>query len=139
MDIENLYNRTHLFVAGIRVCEHLNKNQPTVEEVCRLLKLSLEEGNFISKKLQDLDVLEPVTGAFGARLFIKDHSKIESIPRDMKISSMEEDLKKFQDSRKEFSQRIENIKAAQAEKKKSLFADVEKKLKEEIEKKKNKG
>ena len=136
MDTENLYTRAHLFVAGIRVCEHLNKNQPSVEEVCHLLRLSLEEGNYISKRLRELDIIEQVEGAFGTRLFVKDPLKIESIPRDLKISSMEEELKKFQDSRKEFSQRIESIKASQAEKKKNLFADVEKKLKEEMQKKK---
>ena len=76
-----------------------------------------------------------VEGAFGTRLFIKDHLKIEEIPSKEKASDLEEEVKKFQDSKKEFTQKIESIQAAQAEKKKNLFADVEKKFKEQIEKK----
>ena len=49
--------------------------------------------------------------------------------------NLEEEIRKFQDNKKGFAQKIESLKAAQAEKKKSLFADVEKKLKEQLEKK----
>ncbi len=44
-------------------------------------------------------------------------------------------LKKFQDNRKAFSQKIETFQAQQKQKKKDLFAEMEQKLKEELEKK----
>jgi hypothetical protein len=135
MKIEDLYTNAHLFVAGIRLCEYRDSTQPSIEVVCQLLDFSLEQGNFICKKLIEFGVIEMVEGAFGTRLFIKDHLKIEEIPSKEKASDLEDEVKKFQDSKKEFTQKIESIQAAQAEKKKNLFADVEKKFKEQIEKK----
>jgi hypothetical protein len=135
MKHDDLYSRAHLFVAAIRVCEHRGGGRASVEDVCKLTGLSLEQVNFISKKLIDDGIIEPVQGAFGTRLFIKDHLKIEDIPRKQKESSLEEEIRKFQDSKKGLAQKVESIKTAQAEKKKTLFADVEKKLKEQLDKK----
>ncbi|MBU2621040.1 MAG: hypothetical protein KKD92_01800, partial [Proteobacteria bacterium] len=60
---------------------------------------------------------------------------IEEIPKDAKVSSMEEELKKFQDSRKELTQKVASIQAQQAEKQKNLFADLENQLKKHLDKK----
>jgi DNA-binding Lrp family transcriptional regulator len=135
MELDDLYSSAHLFIAAIRVCEHQHGGRASVEDVCGLIGLSLEQGNFICKKLLEDGVIERVHGAFGTRLFIKDHLKIEEIPRKEKGSSLEQEIRKFQDSKKGFAQKIESLKAAQAEKKKNLFADVEKKLKKQLEKK----
>ncbi|KPJ75567.1 MAG: hypothetical protein AMJ54_14610 [Deltaproteobacteria bacterium SG8_13] len=133
----DLYSHAHAFIAGIRVCEFRKAGQPTVDDVCNLLSMSTEQGHHICNKLAELDVIECVEGAFGIRVFIRDHLKLEEIPRGETGSSMEDELKKFQDSKKEFSKKIESIQAAQAEKKKSLFAEVEKKLKEQMDKNKS--
>lgn len=135
MKKEDLYTSAHLFVAAIRVCEHRNATQPSVNDVCGLLSLSLEKGNHICKKLQEFAIIERVEGAYGTRLFIKDHLKIEDIPSGEKETSLEDALKKFQDSRKVLTQKVESIQAAQAAKKKNLFAEMEKKLKKELDKK----
>ena len=135
MAFEDLYTSAHLFVAGIRLCEYRDSKQPSIDAVCALLSFSLEQGNHVCKKLIEYGIIDMVEGGFGTRLFIKDHLKIEMIPREEKGSRMNDEVKKFQDSRKEFAQKIESIKAAQAEKKKNLFADVEKKLKEQMGKK----
>ena len=121
MKKEDLYSDAHLFVAGIRVCEHCNSTQPSVEDVCKLLSLSLEQGNYICKKLEQHAIIETIEGAFGTRLFIKDHLKIEDIPHGDKESTLEEELKQFQNGKKDFSKKIESFQAAQAEKKKNLF------------------
>jgi hypothetical protein len=135
MKPDDLYTSAHLFVAGIRVCEYRDTAPPSIDSVSRLLSFSLEQGNHVCKKLVEYGVIDMVEGAFGTRLFIKNHLKIEEIPREEKGSRLKEEVMKFQNSKKEFAQKIESIKAAQAEKKKNLFADVEKKLKEQMEKK----
>ena len=133
----DLYTLAHAFVAGIRVCEFRKAGQPTVDEVCSLLSMSTEQGHHICNKLAELNVIECIEGAFGIRVFVRDHLKLEEIPRGETGSRMEDELKKFQDSKKQFSKKIESIQAAQAEKKKSLFAEVEKKLKEQMDKTKS--
>ena len=131
----DLYHEAHLLVAAIRIFNHLNSRPPTVEDLCRTINSSIERGHLICRKLEELDIIEAVAGSYGARWYIKDHLKLEDIPRGEPESKLEDELKKFQDSQKALSQKIESMKAEQKQKKKNLFADMEKKLKEELEKK----
>jgi len=131
----NLYSQAHLMVAAIRVYEHLNSRPPTVDDVCRVINFSVEQGYFICRKLQEIDIIKAVEGSYGTRLFINDHLKLEDLPRGEPENKLEDDLKKFKDTQKAFSQKIESFQAQQKKKKKDLFAEMEKKLKEELEKK----
>ena len=130
-----LYSQAHLIIAGIRVYEHLNSRPPTVDDVWRVINFSIEQGHFICRKLQEHDIIKAVEGSYGSRLFINDHLKLEELPRGEPESNLENDLKKFQDTQKAFSRKIESFQAQQKQKKKDLFAEMEKKLKEELEKK----
>jgi 3-isopropylmalate dehydratase small subunit len=100
-----------------------------MDQVCRIISFSLEQGNFICKKLKEIGVVDVVEGGFGTRLFIKNHLKIEEIPKTQKKDTLEESLKAFQNSKKDFTQKIESFQAKQAKKQKDLFAELEEKLK----------
>ena len=132
---KSLYSQAHLIVAGIRVYEHLNSRPPTVEDVCQIINLSIEQAHFICRKLQEYDIIKAVDVSYGTRLFINDHLKLEDLSREEPESKLENDLKKFQDTQKAFSRKIESFQAQQKRKKKDLFAEMEKKIKEELEKK----
>jgi len=82
-----------------------------------------------------MGIIDEVQVSYGTRLFIKDHLKIEAIPREDDGGKLEAELRKFKESQKELSHKIETIQAKQAEKKKNLFAEMEKKLKKELNKK----
>ena len=129
MQHTDLYSNAHLVVSAIRIFTHNNSKHPSMNEICKTLSFSLEQGNLICKKLKELGIIDLVEGAFENHLFIKDHLKIEEIPRDKKEDRLEEALKKFQDSKKDFSKKIESFQAKQAEKQKALFAELEEKLK----------
>ena len=129
MQHPDLYSSAHLVVAAIRIFTHKNSKHPSLNEICKTLSFSLEQGNLICKKLKDFGIIDVVEGAFENQLFIKDHLKIEEIPRDKKEDRLEEALKKFKDSKKDFSKKIESFQAKQAEKQKALFAELEEKLK----------
>jgi hypothetical protein len=116
-------------VAAIRIFTHKNSKYPSMNEICKTLSFSLEQGNLICKKLKELGVIDVVEGAFENHIFIKDHLKIEEIPKDKKEDRLEEALKKFKDSKKDFSKEIESFQVKQAEKQKALFAELEEKLK----------
>jgi hypothetical protein len=135
MKASDLYNNSHLMVAGIRVLEHQKQRPPTLDEVCALLSMSLERGNFISRKLAEVDVLEVIEGSYGIRLLIRDHLKLEEIPKiEAADDSLGQAVRQFQDSRKEMESKIAAIKAEQEEKKKNLFSALDKKLKSGIDK-----
>ena len=132
---KNLYTTAHLFVSAIRVWEYQNDTPPALEEISQMLAMSIERSNYICRKLEEMGIVDSVEGSFGNRLFIKDHLKIEEIPREDDENKLEQELKKFQESQKGLSQKIESIQAKQAQKKKDLFAEMEKKLKQELDKK----
>ncbi len=130
-----LYNEGHLVVAGIRVLEHQSRRPPTIDEVCQMLSMSLEQGHLICRKLEDLKILEIVEGSYGVRLFIRDHVKLEEIPKSVSDDKLGDAIRQFQNSRKAIQTRVASIQADQADKKKSLFSELEKKLKCGLEKK----
>jgi hypothetical protein len=132
---KNFYKAAHLFVSAIRVWEYQNNTPPALADISQMLAMSIERSNYICRKLKEMGIVDSVEASFGNRLFIRDHLKIEEIPREEDESKLEEELKKFQESQKGLSQKIENIQAEQAQKKKDLFAEMEKKLKQELDKK----
>ncbi len=134
MQNSDFYSDAHLVVAAIRVLTHQNSTPPSMDQVCRIISFSLEQGNFICKKLKEIGIVDVVEGGFGTRLFIKNHLKIEEIPRGKKEDKLGEALKEFQNSRKDFTQKIESFQAKQAKKQKDLFAELEEKLKKESDK-----
>lgn len=134
MQNSDFYSDAHLVVAAIRVLTHQNSTPPSIDEVCRIISFSLEQGNFTCKKLKDIEIVDVVEGVFGTRLFIKNHLKIEEIPRGKKEDKLGEALKEFQNSKKDFTRAIESFQAKQAKKQKDLFAGLEKKLQKESDK-----
>jgi DNA-binding Lrp family transcriptional regulator len=133
---KNLYSSAHLFVSAIRIFEHQNNAPASLEDICRLLKISIERSHYLGRKLKEMGIIDEIEVSYGIRLFVKDHLKIEDIPREDDGGKLEAELKKFKESQKELSHKIETIQAKQAEKKKNLFAEMEKKLKQELNKKK---
>ena len=76
----NFYTIAHLVVAAIRLHEHRHAGPPTIEHMCDALSMSLEEGNRVCLKLSDMEIIEMMEKIGEARLFVKDHLKIETIP-----------------------------------------------------------
>lgn len=135
MKEKDFYSEAHLVIAAIRVLEHQKKAPPSIDDVCHALSFSLEQGNLICRKLFDMDIINLVEGAYGPRLFIKNHLKLEEIAKSEKESTLGEELKKFQEKRKSITQKIESIQVEQSEKKKDLFAKLEAQLKKKSNKK----
>jgi len=132
MNHANLYSSAHLIVAAIRILEHRNNSPPSVENVCDTLSVSLEQGNLLFRKLEELKIIEVVEGPYGTRLFVRNHLMIEEIPKDSKGSGIEEEIKQFQNTKKDYTKKIESFQAKQEEKQKNLFAELEKKLKKNL-------
>jgi len=133
----DLYSNAHVFIAAIRILQYLNNSPPSIEDVCEFISLSGEQGNFISRKLAELEIIEIVKGSYGTRLFIKNHLKLEDIKTVEPEDNLAEELLKFQATQKEKTKKLESFHAEQESKKKNLFSDIEKKLQEEIKKKGN--
>jgi len=134
---DSLYDSAHLFVAAVRLLTHIDQAPPDIDQVCEMLQLSKERGGFVCRRLEEKGAVEAVQGAYGLRLFVRDHLKIEDIPKEDAPDRLQDELSKFQAAQKDVTNRIATIQADQKKKKKNLFEEMEKKLRAEIEKKKS--
>ncbi|MBF0397998.1 MAG: hypothetical protein HQK78_14555, partial [Desulfobacterales bacterium] len=103
MENTNFYYNSHLVIAAIRILEYKDKIPPSIEKVCDLLSFSLESGNLICRKLKEMNILEILEGAYGNKLFIKEHIKIEEIPNETKETDIDEEVKKYMENRKAYT------------------------------------
>ena len=133
MTVDDMYNAAHLFVAAVRVLTHQKNMPPSVENVCELLAFSRESGHLLCRKLSDLGAIECVEGAFGDRLFVRDHARLEAVERNDAPKKLDLALKQFQNNRKPMDEEVASFKAKQKEKQKNLFEELEKKLKKDLE------
>ena len=133
----SLYESAHLFVAAVRLLSHQDQSPPDLDQVCDLLRISKERGGFVCRRLEEIGALEAIPGAYGARLFVREHLKIEDIPKEDDPDRLKDELSKFQAAQQNVANRIATMQADQKQKKKSLFEEMEKKLRAEIEKKKS--
>lgn len=130
----NFYTMAHLVVAAIRLHEHRHARPPAMEHICEALSISLEEGNRLSLKLKDIDIIEMMEKPGDVRLFVKDHIKIETIPDQAESTSMQSALEEFKKSRTEEIDKIKSIQSSYADKKKKLHEELEQQLKNSLKK-----
>jgi len=134
MKKNNLYILAHLVVAAIRIHEHKHSGPPAIEDLCDSLLISLEEGNRLSLKLSEMQIIEALEKPGGTRFFIKNHLLIEKIPDQPETNNIQSELDQFKESRKEQINKIKSIQSEQAEKKKKLQEELDKKLKNILKK-----
>jgi DNA-binding Lrp family transcriptional regulator len=135
MEGKNQYQEGHLFVAAVRVLEHRRGAPPTLDQIAELLKFSVEQTGWISRRLQEAGIIKLVEGAFEDRWGIEDYLKLEDLPKDMETSQLDEALKQFKAEKNKIALKVESIKEQQAKKQKDLFSEIEKKLKKDLSKK----
>jgi hypothetical protein len=134
MKNKSIYEEGHLLAAAIRVLEHLNNAPPTLDQIAQLLKLPNEQIGLIGRRLKDAQIIAQVEGAFDERWTLRDHLKIEELPRVTSTSQLDNALEKFKSERQKLAEKVESIKEEQARKKRDLFAGIEKKLKQDLTK-----
>ena len=133
MSNNHLYKNAHLIVSAIRILEHKHSGQPTIDEVCEELSYSLEQGYLICRKLKELDIINIVEGSSGVRIFVNNYLNIEQIPIDKKESTLEEELSKFRNNKKEIEEKVVSIQTKHANRKKDLFDEIQRKFKKGVD------
>ncbi len=122
------YEEAHLFVAAIRVLADRHGRPPSVEAVCELLDRTPEWGRLLCRRLADQGIIEPVDDPFTTTLFVADHGKIESLDRQAPKDGLARDLERFQQERRKKAAEVDALIAKQDEKKRDLFAELDRKL-----------
>jgi len=135
MNANDLYTTAHLFVAAVRVLDHRDGAPPSIESVCRLLDYSDEKGSYLLNRFKEQGIVDTVKSGFSDRIVVGNHLAIEELPKDTEESRLEQELKKFKQGKGVMKEKVASIKAQHDQKKQSLFAEIEKKLKQKMEKK----
>lgn len=94
------YEDGHLLVAAVRVLCHVKKHPPTVEDLSELLGLSREWIGVNVGCLVNEGILLSVDAAFVSRLEVKDHRKLEELPRAAENTGLDDELKEFTETRR---------------------------------------
>lgn len=130
------YNEAHIFVAALRVMQH-NSNDNRIEGVCELLNMSTEAGLSICRRLEKLGIVKTMQDPFSLRVAVEDHLAIEKLPRQREQGDqLARELQAFRAKKRDMDSQVESIQEELARKRKSMFSDLEKKLKAEIQRKK---
>lgn len=125
-----LYEKAHLVAAAIRVLTHTLHTAPETQNISDLLGISLEETGWILHSMSEYGIVDQVSAGSVTRYFLADALKIETLPQKSGQTHLDQELAKFKNARQEIRTKVESIQNAQVEKKKSLFAEIEKKLKQ---------
>jgi len=133
----DIYGEAHLFVASIRVFEHLHGQPPSLKGLSELLLVSEEELSRVSRRLEDSGIITVIKGGGDIRFSIRDHTKIESLPRTPEAPKMEEEITKFKNKQDSRLKELEESLAKKGDKS-SIFSELDKVLKDpSLMKKKN--
>ena len=130
------YTEAHLFVAAIRILQHQKASPPNLEDVCKMLNISVELGHTVCRNLKKTGIIETFEDPFSIKLTVANHLGIENLPRQAAPeNSLAKELEKFQAGKKNMEQKVADIQAEIARKKKEMFAGVEAMFKKSEEKK----
>jgi hypothetical protein len=131
------YEDGHLVVAAVRVLSHNADKPPTPEDIAELLRLAPDFVRNLVVTLGDEGILKVVENPFEIRTEVKDHVKLEELPKEAQGPSIQDELDEFvKKKKKEVEQTKKMFTMDEIEKKKQ---EKMSKLDEEMKKMKGKG
>jgi len=135
---KNLHESAHVFIAGIRVFEHVHKRPPSLRDLSDILKISEEELSLLSRKLSDEKIVTEIVSGAECRYGIADYMKIETLPREEGTPRISEEISQFQSRQQSRLKEIEKS-LGESRDRERVFSDLDKALKDPsgLKKKKN--
>ena len=119
------YEDGHLIVAAVRVLSHNADKPPTPEDIAGLLRLAPDFVRNLVVALGDEGILKVVENPFEIRTEVKNHIKLEELPKEAQGPSIQDELDEFVKKKKK-----------EVEDTKKMFAmdEIEKKKQEKLSK-----
>ncbi len=135
MKAEGMYAKAHAFVAAIRVLEHLHQRPPVLSDVAALLALATDEASRISRRLEELGIVNVIKSGVEERFSIGDFLKIETLPHEEATPAMQDEVRRLKAQKESKLQELESlIKKGPA--KPDLFHELDRALKDPSSRKK---
>jgi hypothetical protein len=135
MGQEGMYAKAHTFVAAIRVLEHLHQRPPVLHEIAALLAIAPDEASRISRRLEELKIVDVVKSGIEERFSVGDHLKIEDLPREESASAIQDEVNRLKAQKESKLQELQ-ILMKKGPAKPELFNELDKALKDPSHRKK---
>jgi hypothetical protein len=103
------YEDGHLIVAAVRVLSHNSDKPPTPEDIAELLGLAPDFVRNLVIALGDVGILKVVENPFEIRTEVKDHIKLEELPREAQGPSIQDELDEFVKKKKKEVEETEKM------------------------------
>lgn len=134
----NLYQKGHILLAAIRIFEFENEYAPDIDDLLAFLAVNRENLEHVIRRLEAQGVITEAGSAGARRLFINDHLKLEELKDADKGPSLEDEVARFKEEQNKIGAKVIKMQQEQKVHKQDKFAEMEKKLKEEIAKREKK-
>ena len=108
---------------------------PSIASVCRLLDYSDEKGSYLLNRFKEQGIVDTVKSGFNDRIVVGNHLAIEDLPRDTRREPPGAGVKEIQKRQRRHEREGGVHQGPAGQKKQDLFAEIEKKLKQKMEKK----
>jgi len=126
----SFYEEGHLVAACIRLHTYQHGVPPSPEDIAATLSISVEKIHHLVNRMAELGAVRVASGAYGVRVLLDDHTKIEELEGKEFTPSIEEELTAFQAAQAKKNEEMAKrfSKDFVDEKKESLKADLASKL-----------
>jgi hypothetical protein len=108
-DVRPSLEKGHLVVAAIRICREQASTPPGPKEIAQLLSWGNEETLVVLHGLVKAEILTIHESPFEAYYEIKDHLKLEDLPREAEQEALEDEVEEFKRSSKSKQDELERI------------------------------
>jgi len=101
-----LYEKGHLLAAAIRLHVHHHHTPPTPDQLAEALAMNVEQVHHLVNKMADLGALKVLSGAFGTRVLLADHTAIEELEGADARPDIEDEVAAFQAAQAEKNREV---------------------------------
>ncbi|MBN1424843.1 hypothetical protein JXA88_09830 [Candidatus Fermentibacteria bacterium] len=136
-DDRSFLTQAHLTVAGVRVFMHREGTPPSVEELAEFLRTTPELVYHMVNRLEQEEVLRTVRTSFETRVYLRKPENLRDLP-EQTIPELEDEMRKHRERKREEQEKLGASLSAAAVKRRQQerLADLERKMKEGLGKKK---
>ena len=105
----SLYDQGHIVISAVRLFTYREGKMPSAEEIAGMTGMSVEITLLLCRRLIDIEALRAVEGAFRDRYCVRDHLRLEDLPREVDADEMDREIERFRAGKDDEQKRIDEM------------------------------
>jgi len=126
----SMYEKAQISLAGVRLYTHREKRPPSLEELAGFTMLSQESVHHLCNRLEKIDAVERIQGAFHDRICLKNPLAVEALRGEEDDPRIDDEVRRWKEQREGAIQEVEKRFSADFGKaeKEAVFSELEEKI-----------